>query len=210
MILPLPVVSVEGNSLVIPSASRVHIGTYYCIASNGVPPTKSKTIRLRVQCECVQKSKGETLVYYKILKNGSKKGVKTEICYNFTARRQEKGTSLKRETALSSSFYNEKSARVRQICFPRRIRRGFPLFFCLWRGPALNGTYKHKSWGNEITWSISANESAWTDLRQLSRPKRWCSSESLTFFLASRSNGLGAESAGARTCGWQHLPCLQH
>ena len=43
--------SVEGSSLVIPSASRVHIGTYYCIASNGVPPTKSKSIRLRVQCE---------------------------------------------------------------------------------------------------------------------------------------------------------------
>ncbi len=45
------VVSVEGNSLAIPSATRVHIGTYYCIASNGVPPTKSKSIRLRVQCE---------------------------------------------------------------------------------------------------------------------------------------------------------------
>ena len=50
--LSSPVVSVEGNSLLIPSASRVHIGTYYCIASNGVPPTKSKTIKLEVQCEC--------------------------------------------------------------------------------------------------------------------------------------------------------------
>ena len=48
---PFSVVSVEGSSLLIPSASRVHIGTYYCIASNGVPPTKSKSIRLRVQCE---------------------------------------------------------------------------------------------------------------------------------------------------------------
>ncbi len=43
------VVSVEGNTLSIPSASRVHIGTYYCIASNGVPPTKSKSIALKVQ-----------------------------------------------------------------------------------------------------------------------------------------------------------------
>ncbi len=41
----------EGNSLVIPNAGRVHIGYYYCIASNGVPPTKSKSIRLRVQCK---------------------------------------------------------------------------------------------------------------------------------------------------------------
>ena len=37
--------------MVIPSASRIHIGTYYCIASNGVPPTKSKSIELKVQCK---------------------------------------------------------------------------------------------------------------------------------------------------------------
>ncbi|XP_059082231.1 lachesin-like isoform X1 [Tigriopus californicus] len=43
------VVSVEGNSLVIPNAARAHIGKYYCIASNGVPPTVTKTIGLKVQ-----------------------------------------------------------------------------------------------------------------------------------------------------------------
>ena len=43
--------TVDGSSLVIPSASRVHIGRYYCIASNGIPPTVSKTISLKVQCK---------------------------------------------------------------------------------------------------------------------------------------------------------------
>jgi len=47
------VASVEGNWLRIANAGRAHIGTYYCIASNGVPPTKSKTIRLRVQCKAL-------------------------------------------------------------------------------------------------------------------------------------------------------------
>jgi neurotrimin len=46
--------SVDGNSLVIPSASRVHIGEYLCIASNGVPPSISKRIVLRVQCELLK------------------------------------------------------------------------------------------------------------------------------------------------------------
>ena len=45
------VASVEGSSLVISSASRVHIGVYYCIASNGVTPIKSKSIALQVQCK---------------------------------------------------------------------------------------------------------------------------------------------------------------
>eukprot|EP00095_Tigriopus_kingsejongensis_P007581 maker-scaffold506_size152672-snap-gene-0.21 protein:Tk07581 transcript:maker-scaffold506_size152672-snap-gene-0.21-mRNA-1 annotation:"neurotrimin isoform x4" len=43
------VLSVEGNSLVIPSATRAHIGKYYCIASNGVPPTITKNMELKVQ-----------------------------------------------------------------------------------------------------------------------------------------------------------------
>ncbi len=43
--------TVDGTALVIPSANRVHIGKYYCIASNGVPPTVSKSITLKVQCE---------------------------------------------------------------------------------------------------------------------------------------------------------------
>lgn len=43
--------SVDGNSLSIDSVSRRHIGAYFCIASNGVPPSISKRIELRVQCE---------------------------------------------------------------------------------------------------------------------------------------------------------------
>lgn len=45
------VTTVDGNSLLIPSATRVHIGRYYCIASNGIPPTVSKIISLKVQCK---------------------------------------------------------------------------------------------------------------------------------------------------------------
>ncbi|CAB4058947.1 HNT [Lepeophtheirus salmonis] len=41
--------SVDGNSLIIPGASRVHMGAYFCIASNGIPPSISKRIELKVQ-----------------------------------------------------------------------------------------------------------------------------------------------------------------
>jgi len=41
--------TVDGNSLVFSSASRAHVGEYLCIASNGVPPSISKRIVLRVQ-----------------------------------------------------------------------------------------------------------------------------------------------------------------
>ena len=43
--------TVDGNSLVFPSVSRAHVGEYLCIASNGVPPSISKRIVLRVQCK---------------------------------------------------------------------------------------------------------------------------------------------------------------
>ena len=43
--------TVDGNSLVFSSASRAHVGEYLCIASNGVPPSISKRIVLRVQCK---------------------------------------------------------------------------------------------------------------------------------------------------------------
>ena len=48
-----PVHSVDGNSLAIDSVSRRHIGAYFCIASNGVPPSISKRIELRVQCKLI-------------------------------------------------------------------------------------------------------------------------------------------------------------
>ena len=50
--------TVDGNSLVFPSVSRAHVGEYLCIASNGVPPSISKRIVLRVQCKkCFSKKK---------------------------------------------------------------------------------------------------------------------------------------------------------
>ncbi len=45
--------SISGNSLSFSSASRAHIGAYFCIASNGVPPSISKRIDLRVQCRSI-------------------------------------------------------------------------------------------------------------------------------------------------------------
>jgi len=41
--------SVSGTSLVFDSVGRGHIGSYLCIASNGVPPSISKRVDLRVQ-----------------------------------------------------------------------------------------------------------------------------------------------------------------
>ncbi|KAI9551623.1 hypothetical protein GHT06_021956 [Daphnia sinensis] len=41
--------SFDGGVLVLPRVSRLHIGAYLCIASNGVPPSVSKRIVLSVQ-----------------------------------------------------------------------------------------------------------------------------------------------------------------
>merc|ERR1719499_328169 len=41
--------SVSTTSLVFDSVGRGHIGSYMCIASNGVPPSISKRVDLRVQ-----------------------------------------------------------------------------------------------------------------------------------------------------------------
>ncbi len=41
----------DGEVLNIPRVSRLHIGAYLCIASNGVPPSVSKRIMLNVQCK---------------------------------------------------------------------------------------------------------------------------------------------------------------
>lgn len=42
---------VDGENLVITRVSRLHMGAYLCIASNGVPPSVSKRVLLRVQCK---------------------------------------------------------------------------------------------------------------------------------------------------------------
>ncbi|KAJ4436915.1 hypothetical protein ANN_17047 [Periplaneta americana] len=41
---------VDGELLHITKVSRLHMGAYLCIASNGVPPSISKRVALRVQC----------------------------------------------------------------------------------------------------------------------------------------------------------------
>ena len=41
----------HGSELELPQVSRYDSGIYYCIASNGVPPTVSKRVRLYVDCE---------------------------------------------------------------------------------------------------------------------------------------------------------------
>jgi hypothetical protein len=42
---------VEGSSLELQKISRLDMGVYLCIASNGVPPTVSKRIYVSVDCE---------------------------------------------------------------------------------------------------------------------------------------------------------------
>ncbi|MPC65333.1 hypothetical protein E2C01_059466 [Portunus trituberculatus] len=41
----------EGQTLTIGKVSRLHMGAYLCVASNGIQPSVSKRIQLKVQCE---------------------------------------------------------------------------------------------------------------------------------------------------------------
>jgi len=45
------VVEYEGEVLDLTRISRLDMGAYLCIASNGVPPTVSKRIKVSVDCE---------------------------------------------------------------------------------------------------------------------------------------------------------------
>lgn len=42
---------VDGEMLTITKVSRLHMAAYLCVASNGVPPSISKRVLLRVQCK---------------------------------------------------------------------------------------------------------------------------------------------------------------
>lgn len=44
---------VEGELLELERISRLHMGAYLCIASNGVPPSVSKRIKVSVDCEYI-------------------------------------------------------------------------------------------------------------------------------------------------------------
>ena len=43
--------SVQGETLQLTKVSRLDMGAYMCIASNGVPPAVSKRINLGIDCE---------------------------------------------------------------------------------------------------------------------------------------------------------------
>ena len=43
--------SVSGPSLTFESVTRAQAASYLCIASNGVPPSVSKRVDLKVQCK---------------------------------------------------------------------------------------------------------------------------------------------------------------
>lgn len=47
----VPVNVVDGEILHITKVSRLHMAVYLCIASNGVPPSISKRVSLKVQCK---------------------------------------------------------------------------------------------------------------------------------------------------------------
>ena len=44
---------VEGETLLLTKVSRLQMGSYLCIASNGIPPSVSKRAHLKVQCRCL-------------------------------------------------------------------------------------------------------------------------------------------------------------
>lgn len=44
---------VEGETLPMKKVSRLQMGSYLCIASNGIPPSVSKRAHLKVQCMCL-------------------------------------------------------------------------------------------------------------------------------------------------------------
>lgn len=44
---------VEGETLLLKKVSRLQMGSYLCIASNGIPPSVSKRAHLKVQCMCL-------------------------------------------------------------------------------------------------------------------------------------------------------------
>ena len=49
--MPWSATEVEGSILELPKISRLDMGVYHCIASNGVPPSKSKRIFVSVDCK---------------------------------------------------------------------------------------------------------------------------------------------------------------
>uniref|UniRef100_T1GU86 Ig-like domain-containing protein n=1 Tax=Megaselia scalaris TaxID=36166 RepID=T1GU86_MEGSC len=59
----LEVNEVEGELLELERISRLHMGAYLCIASNGVPPSVSKRIKVSVDCEYIYISIYNKIIY---------------------------------------------------------------------------------------------------------------------------------------------------
>jgi neurotrimin len=53
LLLILIVNVVDGEVLSITKVSRLHMAAYLCVASNGVPPSISKRVQLKVQCKLI-------------------------------------------------------------------------------------------------------------------------------------------------------------
>lgn len=53
----------EGEVLEMARISRLDMGAYLCIASNGVPPTVSKRVKVSVDCEYFE-NLGTCLIYF--------------------------------------------------------------------------------------------------------------------------------------------------
>lgn len=73
LLLSIPVIEWEGETLEIARISRLDMGAYLCIASNGVPPSVSKRIKVSVDCEYG--------------------AVNTDAVYRFSIERHKKTTS---------------------------------------------------------------------------------------------------------------------
>lgn len=65
----LAVSVVDGETLTITKVSRLHMGAYLCIASNGVPPSISKRIMLMVQCKYTYVLVTYEYLYFFLYKN---------------------------------------------------------------------------------------------------------------------------------------------
>ena len=49
---------VESSVLRISKISRLHMGSYLCVASNGIEPSTSKKYKIRVQCKIKKRGEG--------------------------------------------------------------------------------------------------------------------------------------------------------
>lgn len=65
----LTVLEWEGESLELTRISRLDMGAYLCIASNGVPPSVSKRIKVSVDCEYMRFTEIRSKIYLGLTTN---------------------------------------------------------------------------------------------------------------------------------------------